>query len=264
MKHYAYESPFTMKDTEYNEYILEVMQDDIAENPRYWDNVCTMVCFHRRYRLGDTHNYDDSDEFFNDILHNVCGMKYEDFEELSTKEKYELACESDKIYIKELNLYDHSGLTISTSSGYPYNDRWDAGCVGWIYVSKEKAMEEWGGIPEKDENGEFIKILHEHPNGNVTYSIKYSPITEENWKEVAEYRMNNEVEIYDQYLRGDVYGFKLIKTVTVQEKCPHCGEVIREYEDKEEVDSCCGFYGDCLEENGILDNIGTDLQFVGE
>ena len=264
MKHYAYESPFTMKDTEYNEYILEVMQDDIAENPRYWDNVCTMVCFHRRYRLGDTHNYDDSDEFFNDILHNVCGMKYEDFEKLSTKEKYELACESDKIYIKELNLYDHSGLTISTSSDYPYNDYWDASRVGWIYVSKKRAMEELGGIPEKDENGEFIKIPHKHPNGNVTYSIKYSQITEENWKEVAEYYMNNEVEVYDQYLRGDVYGFKLTKTVVEQEMCPHCGEVIREYEDKEEVDSCWGFYGDCLEENGILDNIGMDLQFVEE
>ena len=264
MKHYAYESPFTMKDTEYNEYILEVMQDDIAENPRYWDNVCTMVCFHRRYNLGDKHNYADPDEFFNDILHNVCGMKYEDFEELSTREKYKLACESDKIYIKELNLYDHSGLTISTSSGYPYNDRWDAGCVGWIYVSKEKAMEEWGGIPEKDENGEFIKIPHEHPNGNVTYSVKYTPITEENWKEVAEYHMDNEVKIYDQYLRGDVYGFKLTKKVVEQEICPHCGEVIREYEDEEDVDDCWGFYGDCLEENGILDSIDSDLQFVEE
>ena len=128
MKHYAYESPFTMKDTEGNKYTLTIEQDN--GDPRDWDNVCTMVCWHRRYKLGDTHNYDDYDEFFNDILHNVCGMKYEDFEELSTREKYKLACESDKIYIQELNLYDHSGLTISTSSGYPYNDRWDAGCVG--------------------------------------------------------------------------------------------------------------------------------------
>ena len=74
--------------------------------------------------------------------------------------------------------------------------------------------------------------------------------------------MNNEVEVYDQYLRGDVYGFKLTKTVVEQEICPHCGEVIREYEDEKEVDSCWGHYGDCLEENGILDNIGTDLRFV--
>lgn len=264
MKHYAYESPFTMKDKEENKYTLEVIQDEYPDDPRNWSNVCTMICWHRRYDLGDKHNYDDSDELFDDILHDVCEMKYEDFQELSTEEKYKLICESNKIYIKELNLYDHNGLTISTSSDYPYNDYWDAGCVGWIYVSKKKAMEEWGGIPEKDENGEFIKIPYEHPNGNVTYSVKYKPITEEKWKEVAEYHMNNEVKVYDQYLRGDVYGYTLIKTVTIQEKCPHCGEVIREYEDEEELDSCWGFYGDCLEENGILDDIGTDLQFVEE
>lgn len=263
-KHYAYHSPFKMVDSEGIEYTLKVETDDCAKDPRNWDNVCTMVCFHRYYRLGDKHDYEDSDEFFDYILYNVCGLKYEVFEELSTREKYKLACESDKIYIKELNLYDHSGLTISTSSCYPYNDRWDAGCVGWVYVSKEKAMYEWGGIPEKDENGEFIKIPHEHPNGNVTYSIKYTPITEENWKDCADYHIEGEVETYDNYLRGDVYGYVLTKKVIEQEKCPHCGEVIREWEDEDEIDSCWGFYGDCLEDNGILDNLGKDLKFKEE
>ena len=262
MKHFAYESPFTMKDTKGNKYTLEIIQDEMAESPRNWDNVCEMICFHDQYRLGDKHNYDNPDEFLEYVLHNICGIKYEDFEELSMREKYNLICESDKVYIQELNLYDHSGLTISTSNGYPYNDRWDAGCVGWVYVSKEKAMKEWSGIPEKDKNGEFIKIPHEHPNGNITYSIKCSLITEENWKEVAKYHMDNEVNVYDEYLRGDVYGFNLTKKVIEQDKCPHCGEVIREYEDEEKVDSCGGFYGDCLEDNGILDQIGSDLQFV--
>lgn len=261
-KHYAYNSPFKMKDKEGVEYTLTIKQDDCPESPRDWDNVCTMVCWHRGYSLGDKHNYDNADEFFEDILHNICGIDREVFEVLSTREKYKLACESGKIYIKELNLYDHSGLTISTSCGYPYNDRWDAGCVGYVYVSKEKALEEWGGIPEKDENGEFIKIPHEHPNGKTTYSIKYTPITEENWQEVAEYHMDGEVEVYDQYLRGNVYGFVLTKTVTQQDLCPHCGEVIREYEEEEDVDSCWGFYGGCLEDNGILDQINSDLKFA--
>ena len=46
MKHYAYESPFTMKDTEGNKYTLTIEQDN--GDPRDWDNVCTMVCWHRR------------------------------------------------------------------------------------------------------------------------------------------------------------------------------------------------------------------------
>jgi hypothetical protein len=261
-KHYAYESPFKMKDKEGVEYTLTVEQDDYPESPRKWSNVCTMICWHRCYALGDKHDYDNSDEFFEDILHNICGKALEDIEELPTGEKYKLACENDKIYIKELNLYDHSGISISTSNGYPYNDRWDAGCVGFIYVTKEKALKEWGGIPEKDENGEFIRIPHEHPDDSVSYSIKYTPITEENWKEVAEYHMNNEVKTYDQYLTNDVYGFTLSKTVVKQDKCPHCGEVIREYEEDEFVDSCYGFFGDCLEENGILGNISNDLKIV--
>ena len=262
-KHYAYESPFKMVDAEGVEYTLEVKQDNDAESPREWDNVCTMVCFHRRYNLGDKHNYDDSDEFFDYILCEICGMDAEDIEELSTREKYKLAKESDKVYFKDLNLYDHSGLTISTSSGYPYNDRWDAGCVGWIYVSKSDAMNNYGGIPERDESGDFIRIPHEHPNGGVTYSTKCTPITDENWKEVADYHMENEVKTYDQYLVGDVYGYTLTKKVIEQETCPHCGEVVSEYEEEEEVDSCWGFYGDVIEENGILDNLG-DVKFAEE
>ena len=266
-KHYAYNSPFKMIDDEGVEYTLKVEQDDCAEDPRNWDNVCAMVCFCRRYSLGDKHNYDNSDEFFEYLLHNICGMEYEAFEELSTREKYRLAYESDKVYIKELNIYEHSGLSISTSCCYPYNDRWDAGCVGWVYVSKERAMEEWGGVPEKDENGEFIRIPHEHSNGQVTYSIKYAPITEENWTEVAEYHMNGEVETYDQYLRGDVYGYTLTKQVHVRDeiKCPHCNEIIRvdEYDNEVEEDSCWGFYGECIEDNGIIDYMGN-LKFVEE
>ena len=231
MKYYAYESPFKMKDKEGVEYTLEIKRDDCPESPRSWDNVCTMVCWHRHYSLGDKHNYDNADEFFEDILHNVCGMKHEDFEELSTREKYKLASESDKIYIKELNLYDHGGITISTSSGYPYNDRWDSGCVGFVYVTKEELFKERIGM------------------------------VEETWKEQADRYIEGETETYDQYLVGDVYGFTLTKKVTKQEKCPYCGEVIREYEDEVVEDSCWGFYGDCLEDNGILDNLG-DLEFV--
>lgn len=261
-KHYVFNSPFEMKDKEGNKYTLKIEQDDCPESPRDWDNVATMVCWHGKRSLGDNHNYDNSDEFFEDILYNICGMSYEDFEELSTREKYKLACKSDKIYIKELNAYEHGDITISTSNGYPYNDRWDAGCVGWIYVSKERALKEWGGIPERDENGEIIRIPHHHSNGNITYSVKYTPITEENWKEVAEYHMNNEVKTYDQYLTNDVYGYKLITTTTEQERCPHCNEIIKEFEIEEEVESLWGFYGDCLEDNGILDNISSDLSFV--
>mgnify|MGYP003341339394 FL=1 len=38
-------------------YELEIEQDDNGYNPRTeWDNVTTMLCFHKRYNLGDKHN----------------------------------------------------------------------------------------------------------------------------------------------------------------------------------------------------------------
>jgi hypothetical protein len=232
MKHYAYNSPFKMKDDDGNEYTLTVDYDECAMDPREWDNLCTMVCWHSRYGLGDKHQYDDADEFFESLLCEVCGLDIADIEILPTRDKYKLALESDKLYIKEINMYEHSGITVSTSKGYPYNDRWDSCCIGFIYVTKERMFKECMNV------------------------------TEENWKEKADEYIEGEMETYDQYVRGKVYWFRLTKKVIQQDKCPHCGEVIKEYEVEEMVDSCGGFYGDCLEENGILDNIGSDIKFV--
>ena len=40
--------------------------------------------------------------------------------------------------------YEHSGMSISTGRGYPFNDRWDSGLFGIIAVSKKKIREQYG------------------------------------------------------------------------------------------------------------------------
>ena len=234
MKHYAYNSPFKMKDNEGNEYVLTVEQDDLLEDPRNWDNLCTMICWHRNYNLGDKHEFRDEWDFLQDLCEELLGMEYEDCEDMTEKEMFKKLVDSGKILIKPINLYDHSGITVSTSNAYPYNDRWDSGCVGFIYVTKDRVFKEC------------------------------MDITEENWKECANKYLEGEMETYDQYVRGNVYWFRLTKKVTKQDKCPHCGEVIREYEDEEEIDACGGFYGYCLEENGILGYVPNDIKFEEE
>ena len=72
-----------------------------------------------------------------------------------------------------LYLYDHSGLTISTT---PFSCPWDSGKVGLIYVSREKAREEYG-----------VKRLSDKLLSTVLY------------------RLRDEVEEYDRYLRGESY-----------------------------------------------------------
>lgn len=231
-KHYAYESPFKMKDSEGVEYTLEIEQDYNPDSPREWSNLCTMICWHSRHSLGDKHGFSDPLDFMTDLYREVMGESWFDKHESDDwSDILQALQESNLILIKTIQLYDHSGLTISTSDGYPYNDRWDSGTVGFIYVTKKIILGETG----------------------------YA--TEEAWKDVAEDFIEAEMETYDQYLRGDVYGYELTKKVTVQDKCPHCNEVIKEYEDEVVEDSCWGFYGDVLEENGILDNLG-DLEFI--
>lgn len=264
MKHYAYNSPFKMKDKEGVEYTLEIEKSNHAEDPREWDNLCSIVCWSSLYYLGDKHNFENPDEFMQHFYLDVTGKHWcDEHESDDWQDVYKALQETDLVLIKAINLYDHDGITVSTSNSYPYNDRWDAGIVGFIYVTKKTIFEEGCSLCEKDENGDYILIEHKHENAPSTYSHKIIPTTEENWKEVADYYLESEMETYDQYVRGNVYRYTLTKTVTEYDICPHCGEVIREYEDEVEEDSCCGFYGDCIEENGILDYL-SDLEFVEE
>ena len=139
-------------------YTVEVDIDysgDSCCNPREDDNLGLMICFHDGYDLGDKNNYDSDryqgwDEMEEDIMKN----------------------EGDAL-ILPLYLYDHSGITMSTS---PFSCTWNSGQVGFIVVSKQKLREE--------------------------YSVKY--VTQKT-REIALKVLKGEVETYDQYLRGEIY-----------------------------------------------------------
>lgn len=102
-------------------------------------------------------------------------------------------------------LYDHSGITISTAS---FRDMWDSGQVGWIYMEATTLDSEFGGDRTR-----------------------------------AEGYLKSEVEEYDTYIRGEVYGYIVKK-------------------DGEELESCWGLYGHeyCLEEaKSTVDNIDARI-----
>lgn len=191
-----------------NNMTIEVVQDSNFESPREWDNLGVMVCAHRRYNLGDK---DGLSEVVNFIHANLSERSLEnigfDESDLPSIEKALLL--SGKAIVIPLYLYDHSGITMSTS---PFSCGWDSGQVGFIYVSKEAVLKEFG------------------------------------WKQMSPKRtlqiatiLNSEVVVYDQYLRGDVWGFR-VKA------------------DGEETDSCWGFYGDDPVSNGILEHLCDDAK----
>jgi hypothetical protein len=179
----------TIEEKRIGDYLIEIFPDNDPESPREWTNYGIMICLHSRYDLGDDHEYSRSD--------------YNSWEEL----KKQIEQDFNVGVILPLYLYDHSGITISTS---PFSCPWDSGQVGWIYCTKGDMDSEWIGLSgqEKEERSEVL--------------------------------LKGEVETYDQYLRGDIYGYKISKVST----CDHG------HEHKEEVESIWGFYGqeDCMKE----------------
>lgn len=89
----------------------------------------------------------------------------------------------------------HGGSTIRAGHSNPFHCQWDSGRSGWAYCTREKAIAEFG-------------------NKVMTKKVR----------EAALKCLIGEVETFDQYTRGEVYGFEVVVE----------GEV---------VDSCWGIYG---------------------
>jgi hypothetical protein len=174
---------------EYKGYTIKIYCDENAESPREWDNIGNMLCFHNRYKLGDEQAlelWSETKECKLKDIHNYCDS-WDEIEEILRKD-------FNAIVILPLYLYDHSGITIKTS---PFGCRWDSGQVGFIFVPKDR-------------------ILKEFNAKRLTKSILFK----------AEEILNSEIKIYDDYIHGEIYGYKII--------------------DKhgEEIDSHWGYIGD--------------------
>ena len=130
--------------------ILAIRTDDVPDDPRTWDNLGKMVCFHNKYKLGDqNHDYHSED--------------YQGWEELREAiEKNE-----ETFMILPLYLYDHSGITISTK---PFGSQWDSGQVGWIFVTKKEVEKNW---PIETIVGEGQRIVRECLEAEVKLYDQY-------------------------------------------------------------------------------------------
>jgi len=129
-------------------YTLILWDDDMAESPRETDDCFgTMVCWHRRYDLGDKHNYTKPKEFLTELIESIKDM--------------------NDIAILPLYLYDHSGITMNTTG---FSCPWDSGQVGWVYADKDKILSEFGVdqlTPEIMENAKNLL------RGEVSYYDHY-------------------------------------------------------------------------------------------
>lgn len=108
-----------------------------------------------------------------------------------------LVKEREAVIVLPLYLYDHSGISISTRSfiGRAQHARWDSGRVGFVYTTREQ-----------------IEML-----------MGWKRLTKSRLAQIEKYLVG-EVETYNLYLMGDVYGYSI--------------EI-----DGEHKESCWGFFG---------------------
>lgn len=148
--------------------------------------------------------FDYSSHFYNNTLrHTFDSRRESSIEDIVENGGLSKEFLQDYIYVP-VYLLDHSGEAVSTS---PFGDPWDSGLFGILAESKENVKEEFG-----------CKIVSKKR------------------REMIEQRLKAEVEEFNQWLQGDVYGFTVTKP-----------------DDPDDVlDSCWGFYGD-MEQSGLIE-----------
>lgn len=152
---------------------------------------------------------------WDNLGHMVCfhnrynlGDEKHDFKEPEDFKEF-LEAYQGKIVALPLFLYDHSGITIRTRSFSDIDPGcWDSGCVGYIYLTYPEIRKEYG----------------------------WRVVNKARIKKIEEY-LRAEVETYDDYLTGSVYGYQIID--------PKGNEV--------DDGSCWGYYGYDHKKSGLMD-----------
>ncbi len=223
---------------------VRIVADSDSADPRDWDcHAGRMICWHNSYNLGDKHEYTDPVDFQRELACEAVDGLEEELDRLENDvldKLYDRAIDRgyaesrvfadglvgrkvdklitdavcDGYVILPLYLFDHSGITISTS---PFDCRWDSGQVGWIICDKETIDREFGGD-----------------------------------RDLAKKCLEAEVATYDDYLTDNVYGF------IVEDRDEN------DDSEWEHVDSCFGFYGSDVRQNGMADHLGEELTELAE
>lgn len=196
---------------------------------RSWDNLGVMYCFHTRYNLGDEQPAGRSAVWLREFAAELVDGDAEQIPDEHLKrilDKHAL--------MMPLYLYDHSGLSISTSG---FSCPWDSGQVGVIVCTLKKAIENWSMDPDSTWKSE----LPDWPDHSKTITLA----------QATERVLQGEVKTYDMDLTGQVYGYIIEqREVTTS---PVTGA--RLTGSWEHVDSCWGFYGRDVEESGMIEHM---------
>lgn len=159
---------------EYKGYTIHIQADDNPYSPREWDNLGTMVCWHRNYILGDVQPRQEPIDY---VIEQINQQQQRDnlYENIPAA-KIMAMFEKHNLVIP-IMAYEHGGITIRAYDYGNFPDQqWDCGQLGFIFVSKDKIKEEYGNSGKRN-------------------------------MEKARQLLLSEIKTYDDYLTGQVYGY---------------------------------------------------------
>ena len=239
-------------------YTLFIVDDNLPINPREdRDNLGKMVCWHRRYKLGDVHDHSEPRDFLHELLFDKYSSYpdseygkpvYDFIKNGHAKEaRLEYNRSSQEWELLENNHWDSSSDWYASSAysasltGRDIPDWFLDDCLKTLRMSELKEL-----VEQMDGMVILPLYLYDHSgitmntggfscqwdSGQVGWIYADYDAIKETYGEVtpdtivrAENLLEAEVKEYDYYLTGQCYGFKL-------------------YKGDAETDSCWGFLGE--------------------
>jgi hypothetical protein len=245
-------------ETEYiskcGNYKLIIEPDDNCDSPDDWRNDDLFLVYdHRQFdvkregfnprKIYDYLMYPNKPDFTS-LVDKAILLGVEDPEEYANNEIKEWennrSDEYDDYWIFPVAAYIHSGVSLSLTNSFE-RQGFDTSVSGFI-------------LAQKTVEGKTFKI-------NRT-------------KEECKIGAEGLIETWNTYLSGDVYGFRLLKKEARYSINKETWESLAQNGDEskaleyfteeiewEEIDSCWGFYGSDIKENGILEHISSEIEF---
>ena len=196
------------------------------ESPREWDNLGIMACSHSRYDLGDE-QVKNNDTLLLDLVG-----------EYLPQERTEYGWEDTHEDWYEWANYNNLPEDI--------RDRLED-LLHEYYIVLPLYLYDHSGITMNTtgfscpwDSGQVGCIYV--PIEKVKDEWGWERLTKQRRQKTEEY-LRNEVKTYDQYLTGDVYGFVVEKVKTL-----------------EHINSCGGFYGEDIDENGMREHLAPYIE----
>lgn len=237
-----------------------IQWDEYPESPREWDNLGTMVCFHNRYRLGDKHNYEYPHNFIADLLRKTMGTNDLLHKILAGMPNLEIAHDGNEFVLLE---HYHNIRGEEDICSVANGETKEALMRDLQYRLESLEINTLRSLIDPDKLAILPLYLLDHSGLWMSTSSFYDPwdsgqvgwiyitkagflresgYAKSNWPQRAYEILEGEVKIYNQYLTGEVCGFQ-------EFELDEDGDWI------ETENSCCGFYGCDIEENGVVDYV---------